>query len=209
MKSIRSLAALMFFAVLFAVPVFAQTGATTPSGAKVAVVDTSAFADEKAGITRFVAALKQLDAEFKPRRDELQGLTNRLTTLGKDYEALVKQASTPNSPVSPQTVDAKREEAETLQKDIKRKQEDAQAAFARSQERVLGPIYQDIGKAIGDYAKQKGYAMIFDLSKDQNQMIVYTEIAQTDITPDFVKFYNARPAGTATAAPRTAAPAPR
>lgn len=196
MKSIRSIAAVLFFAALFSVSAFAQTGATAPSGARYAVVDTSAFADDKAGITRFNTALKTLDTEFQPRRTELQNITNQFNTLVKDLETL--RSST--APVAPTTVSAKQEQAETLQKEIKRKQEDAQAAFARRQEQVLGPIYNDIGKAIGEYAKQKGYALIIDLSKDQNQMVVYTDLAQTDITTDFIKFYNARPAGTATTA---------
>ena len=192
MKSIRTIAVGLFFAALFSVSTYAQTGATTAGGAKVAVVDTSAFADDKAGITRFNAALKTLDTEFAPRRTELQNMTNQFNTLVKDLETLSKTPA-----ADPKSLDSKRAQAEALQTDIKRKQEDAQAAFTRRQEQVLGPIYQDIGKAIGDYAKQKGYAMIIDLSKDQNQMVVYTDLAQTDITADFVKFYNARPAGTA------------
>ena len=197
MKSIRSIAALMFFAVLFSVSAFAQAGATTAGGDKVAVVDTSAFADEKAGIVRFNTALKTLDTEFQPRRTELQNMTNQFNGLVKDLEVQSKPGTVP---VSQQAIDAKRDQAENLQKEIKRKQEDAQAAFNKRQGEVLGPIYNDIGKAISDYAKQKGYALIIDLSKDQNQMVVYTDLAKTDITLDFIKFYNARPAGTATTA---------
>jgi Skp family chaperone for outer membrane proteins len=196
MKSIRSIAAVLFFAVLFSISAFAQTGATTAGGAKVAVVDTSAFADDKAGITKFNTALKSLDTEFQPRRTELQNMTNQFNTLVKDLDTLSKSTA----PVAPPTIQAKRDQAENLQKDIKRKQEDAQAAFTKRQEQVLGPIYNDIGKAISDYAKQKGYTMIFDLSKDQNQMLIYADLASTDITVDFIKFYNARPAGTASTA---------
>lgn len=202
MKSIRLMAAALFFAALFvaAPAAFAQTaGATTASGARVAVVDTSAFADDKAGITRFNSALKTLDTEFAPRREELRRLTEQFNGLVKDLDA----ASKSTAPIDPKTLDAKRDQAENLQKDIKRKQEDAQLAYQKRQEVVLGPIYNDIGKAIADYAKQKGYALIFDLSKDQNQMLVWANMDQADITADFIKFYNARPAGTATtAAPR-------
>ena len=192
MKSIRTIAAALFFAVLFSVSALAQTSP------KYAVVDTAAFADEKAGITKFNTALKSLDAEFQPRRAELQKMTDQFNALVKELDTLSKSTA----PVAPATIDKKRDDAENLQKEIKRKQEDAQAAFTRRQEVLLGPIYQDIGKAIGEYAKQKGYAMIFDLSKDQGQMVIYTDSSQ-DITADFVKFYNARPAGTAsTTAPK-------
>ena len=195
MKSIRSIAVGLFFAALFSVSAYAQTGATTAGSTKYAVVDTSAFADEKVGITKFSGALKTLDAEFQPRRVELQNMTNQFNTLVSDLDKLSKAPA-----VDQKSLDAKRDQAENLQKEIKRKQEDAQAAFTKRQEQVLGPIYQDIGKAIGEYAKSKGYAMIFDLSKDQGQMVIYSDPSQTDITTDFVKFYNSRPGGTATTA---------
>ncbi len=192
MKSIRTIAVGLFFAALFSVSAYAQTGATTAAGDKVVVVDTSAFADDKAGITKFNTALKALDAEFQPRRAELQKMTDQFNTLVKDLDTQSKMPA-----VDPKSLDAKRSQAEVLQTEIKRKTEDAQAAFTRRQQELLGPIYNDIGKAMGDYAVQKGYAMIIDLSKDQNQMVVYTNLAKTDITADFIKFYNARPAGTA------------
>src|SRR6185295_2810030 len=98
MKIIRAIAALAFFAAISAASVAAQpkpattptptkptgpiasapatTGSTTGNvpEAKVALVDTDAFLDEKVGILRLVAAAKKLEAEFLPRRTDLQKL---------------------------------------------------------------------------------------------------------------------------------------
>jgi Skp family chaperone for outer membrane proteins len=66
---------------------------------------------------------------------------------------------------------------------------------------VLGPILQEIGKAMQDFANQKGYDLILDLSKlDGAAMILAYNPAKADVTKDFITFFNARPATAATAA---------
>src|SRR6185503_10725092 len=96
MKIIRAIAAIAFFAAISAATVAAQPKpATTPTPtkpagptsagpattgsatgnvpeAKVALVDTDFFLDEKGGIQRLIAAAKKLEAEFQPRRTELR-----------------------------------------------------------------------------------------------------------------------------------------
>src|SRR5919206_2743210 len=71
-------------------PAATQPAQSQPTGAvgegKIAVIDTSAFSDEKQGIKRLVAAWQTLDREFKPRRDEVQQLQAR-------YDALVKEVN--------------------------------------------------------------------------------------------------------------------
>ena len=59
---------------------------------------------------------------------------------------------------------------------------------------------QDIGKAVNDFAKQKGYTLILDIAKDQAGFLLAVGDEKIDITKDFITFYNARPAATATTA---------
>ena len=68
----------------------------------------------------------------------------------------------------------------------------------------MGPLHQDIGKAMQDYANQKGFDLILDAAKlDNAGLILAFNPAKVDVTKDFITFYNARPATTATtAAPR-------
>ena len=98
MKVIRATAAVAFFVALTVASVSAQTrpaagsgtqprpaatpGPTAPStvsvpDSKVALIDSSAFADEKQGIAKFVSALKRVNAEFQPRQTELQQLSQQ------------------------------------------------------------------------------------------------------------------------------------
>lgn len=185
----------MFFAAALAASASAQT---TPAGAtKIAVIDTSAFGDEKAGIAKYIQALKSLQTELKPRQDEITALETKMTTLSKDIENLSRA-----SVVDPKSIDAKREEGERMQLDYNYKKEQYKSNLERRYAVVIGPIQNDIGKALEEYGKQKGFQAIFDLSKDEKGMLLWADMATADITNDFIKFYNARPAPAATTAPK-------
>lgn len=213
MNSFRSIAATLFFVAIFAASTFAQatgaaatTAAAQPAagGNRIGVLDTRAFGDEKLGITRYVTAYKQLQTELKPRADKLQGMNTRLQTMAKDFENLQKQAQTPGNPISPQTLATKQAEAEELNLQLKQEKESYDLAAGKVYQRVVGPISSDISRAMQEYAAQKGFALILDLDKlvdSQNgntPILVLTRAG--DVTEDFIKFYNSRPAGTATTA---------
>jgi Skp family chaperone for outer membrane proteins len=204
MKTFRSMFAGLLVAVaFFAVSSFAQTGAV--GNAKIVVIDTGAFADAKAGIGKYNNAMKSLDAEFATVQNDLTATANRLTTLQKEIQTLQDQAASGKVPVDQKSAQTKVEQFQTLQTDFKRKQEDAKARFDRRQEQIMGPIMQDIYKAMQDFATQKGYDLILDAVKlDAQQMILAFIPSKVDVTKDFITFYNSRPASTASAggAPR-------
>lgn len=196
MKRISLFIASLVFAVAFAGSAFAQT----PAPVKIGLINTFDFGDEKAGITKYVNALKSLEAEFAPAQLELDTLSKKLSALGKEIQLLREQAAGGKVPIDEKTAQAKVEEAERTQRDIKFKQEDAKARYERRQQAVIGPVMQDIGKAVNDFAKQKGYTLILDIAKDQAGFLLAVGDEKIDITKDFITFYNARPAATATTA---------
>ena len=89
MKRISTFAVSFLFAAVFAVSAFAQV---QPAASKIGWIDTGAFADEKEGVTKYVTALKALDAEMKPRITELQTIQSKLKTLTDD---IAKMQSNP------------------------------------------------------------------------------------------------------------------
>ncbi len=193
---------LIFYAILFTVffasSAYSQTP-TTSATTRIAVINTLAFDDEKEGILKYVNALNALEKEFQPARNELQTMASRLETLTKEYNTLLEEANKPNSPISPQTLQTKREEIERLQREAKFKQDDANARYQSRYNAVVGPILQDIMKAMQEYAKQKGYALIFDAAKlDETNLILAVGDEKIDVTKDFIRFYNSRPGSTAT-----------
>jgi Skp family chaperone for outer membrane proteins len=205
MKTFRFIAALMFFAALAAVPAYAQAGGAAPAAQtniKVLIIDTSAFADEKQGIQKFINAYKQLETEFTPRRTEITGIENRLKGIQENYKKQLEASQRPNSPISPESVQKILDEGQTLQTEYTRKVEDYKQAVQKREAALVGPIYQDIGKALQDFAKSKGVTAIIDISKDQNNMILVPDMGAVDaLTLEFIKFYNTRPGSTASSAP--------
>ena len=185
------------FAAISAVSVFGQVPASTQP-AKIVVINTAAF-DAKDGITKYANAMNALESEFKPAQTEIQGLVTRYQTLATDIENARK--ANPSVPINPSTIQTKVDEAQNLEIQIKRKQEDGKVKFEKRQQQVLGPVLQDIMKAMDEFSKQKGYALILDAAKLEGAgLILAVDLPKVDVTKDFITFYNARQPTTASAA---------
>lgn len=193
MKTFRFIAVSFIFAAVFAVSAFAQT----PPTANVALVNTQAFYAESGGINKISGVYTKLEAEFKSVDTDLRTANTRMETLKKEIEAantLIKNGGK----VDENSVNAKVEEYQRLQVDMKRKQEDAKARFDKREAEMMNPVFLDISKSIEAYAKQKGFTLVLDASKMAQSGILLYSTATTDITADFIKFFNASPGGTAT-----------
>jgi Skp family chaperone for outer membrane proteins len=171
-----------------------QVGATIAEG-KFAIVDTDAFTDPKEGIQRLVVAFQTVEREFKPRRDEIQGLKTR-------YDNLVKEISDTKAVADQRALATKADQAEQLKVEIERKQQDGQKALDKRVQDLTGPVYQDIGNALQAFARARGVSVVFDVSKMQGVVMVVND--GVDITGAFIAEYNQRnPASTAAATPAT------
>jgi len=204
MKIFRAIAAVAFLAVISAGSVLAQPKpTTTPAGpapstqtaalpeTKIALVNTDEFADEKTGINRLVAAMKRVDGEFQPRRTELQTLQ---TTIEKATADLSKAGPLQDAKVTQQQTD----KLEGMKTEFKRKGEDAQAAYQKRLQDVLGPVYDDIGKALDAYAKAHGITLILDVTKVQG---IVSASESLDITRPFITEFNSKNPATASLTP--------
>lgn len=203
MRTFRLTAVSFVFAALFAVSAFAQTNPspTSATAGRIVVINTAAFGDEKAGITKYINAVKALNTELKPDFTTLQDMNTRMQILQKDFNILQDQAKKPNSPISEQTLKTKYDELQNMDVDFKRKQEDFKAKSERRTDQVLGTVTQEIMKAIQDFTKQKGYGLVLDAARlDAAQLILGYDEAKVDVTKEFIQFYNTRSPTTATTA---------
>lgn len=202
MKIFRAIAAVAFFAVISVGSVFAQPKPSTPGttqgpaagnlpDARIALVNTDDFADEKTGIVRLVAAMKRVDGEFQPRRTELQTLQGQIEKATAD---LNKAAPVQDPKVTAQQT----EKIEQMKKDFQRKGEDAQAAYQKRLQEVLGPVYDEIGKALDAYAKAHGITLILDVTKIQG---ILSASETMDITRAFITEFNSKNPATASLTP--------
>lgn len=197
MKTLRLFVAASVFAALFAISAFAQA----QPAAKIGLINTLAFDNAKEGITKYVNAMNSLETEFKPDNTTLQTLGTRIQNLQKEIQTLQQQIQDKKVPVDEKTVNAKAEEYDKLVREYKFKEEDAKARFQRREQALMGPLQQDIGKAMQEFAKQKGYTIILDVAKLGNAgLILAIGDDKADITKEFIQFYNTRPATAATTA---------
>lgn len=196
MKRISIVAVSFIFAALFAVSAFAQAGAQ-PAPSKIGWIDTSAFADEKEGVTKYNNALKALQAEMKPRLTELQTIDGKIKTISDD---LAKMQANTAVPFDQKTALAKQDEGQKLQRDFDYKKKDYDAVLSKRSGEVLGPVSADISKAIQDFAKQKGYSVILDIAAlaNDNMIAILAMDASANVTKEFIAYYNTRPGTTAT-----------
>lgn len=174
-----------------------QTGGALAGATKIAVIDIQAFGDEKAGIARLMNAYTSLRREFKPRQDELQGLRTRYETLGKEYEQLSKAQQA----VDPTSLQKKIDDMQVLEKEIKRKQEDAQTAVEKREGELTGPVWDDINSALRNFARQRGISLILEKSKLAGNGLLFVVDDSMDITRAFIADYNQRNPATAAATP--------
>jgi Skp family chaperone for outer membrane proteins len=123
-----------------AVSPLSQSAGAIPDG-KVVVVDSEEFGNPKTGIQRVIAAFTTVEREFRPRRDEIQQLTQRYEQTLKDLGALGRVADE-------KALLAKRDEVETLKRSIERKQQDGQHALDKRVKELTDPIYADLSKAL-------------------------------------------------------------
>lgn len=201
MKKVSLFIVSLVFATVFTISAFGQNGgAAQPSTVKIGIINTFAFGDEKAGITKYVNALKAVNTEFAPTQNELDTMSTKLNNLAKEIQVFRDQAAGGKVPIDEKTVQAKVDEAEKLQRDIKFKQEDAKVRYEKRQQAVIGPVMQDIGKALQDFAKQKGFTLLLDIAKDEVGLLLAVGDEKIDVTKDFIVFFNARPVTTATTA---------
>lgn len=177
-------------------PAPAQTGGASAE-TKVAIIDIQAFGDQKAGIARLISAYSALDREVKPRRDEITQLRTR-------YEQIVKDIDATKNLAKPEELNTKAEQAQNLEKEIKRKQEDGQAFIEKREAELTSPVWTDINRALKTFAASRGITVIFEKSKLEGVMFVVND--GMDITSAFIADYNQRNPSSAAS---TAAPANR
>jgi outer membrane protein len=198
MKVFRIFLAAIVFAA-FAILAHTQTRpAATPAGparpsaapANIAVIDSAAFSDEKAGIARVMSAMKGLEAKFKPMQTELRGMRDRLNTMRADID---KKKGIQDQRMTAQQMEA----ADQLELQIKRKAEDAQVSYQKDSAATMDPLQKDIANALTTYSQAKGISLLIDVAR----VPVLYFANNVDVTQDFIADYNRTHPATGAARP--------
>lgn len=159
---------------------------------RIALIDTAAFADDKKGIYRYVDAVKSIQPQFIGPSQELVNLQNRINAL---IEEIRKLRATPQP--DPRTIQAKQEEGSRLQQDWNMKKQRFDEDYSKRYQEVTGPISEQIGKAMDQFARERGITMTLDFSKLLPALL--TAMPAVDVTDAFIADFNRKN-------PRTGAP---
>lgn len=163
---------------------------------KMAVIYSEAFLDTKTGIAKFTSLMNTLNREFQPRQAEITTLQTRINTLTKEINDTQAVAD-------PNTIRQKREQLDQANLELKRKGEDAQAAYEKRRQEIFLPLQRDIGTALEAFAKARGITVIVDGS---NVPFAYAADS-IDITRAFINDFNSKNPATAAVTTPAATPA--
>jgi Skp family chaperone for outer membrane proteins len=178
MKIARNFLSIVASLTLMTLAADAQVPVQT-APAKVGVVNSATFSNSTGGITRYVNALRTLENEFKARRDDITQSVTRLEGL-QNVPAGATQAQ----------IETRRDQAQTLQIEITRKQEDARAAYSKRFAQLTGPIQKSIVDALKVFARARGIDVIIDPSKFPEGVLLVNENA--DMTAAFIRDFNSK-----------------
>jgi len=181
----------------------ATPAATAPSGGtgaegKLAYINTSRF---RTGINEMKEKMDILNAEFDPKRKELESLEN-------DVNNLKNKIQTQGNTVSVQVRNQWVEDGTDKEKKLKRLAEDYDALGQKRQAEVSQPILEKIGKFLENYCQQRGIVMVLEGGAVQQTGVVLYAALASDITEDFIAQYNKANPGSGAAAPAGAAKKP-
>lgn len=146
-------------------------------------------------------ASAELQSQFSARQSELESMNKKINDLRQRLQA-------GQNTLSQEEQGRLTREGETLAKQLQRKQEEYQEDVNAAQQDVIDRIGRKMMDVLDRYARENGYATVFDTSA-QSSPIIYAS-NQVDVTQDIIKLYDqAYPVkAAATTKPAAAKPAP-
>ena len=163
--------------------------------AKMAVIYSDAFLDQKNGIAKFTTILNRLNGEFQKLKDEITAMQQRAQALEAEINKLREAPA--GTPIDQRALQAKIDQLEQLKKDTQRKAEDAQASYNRRRQELFAPLQDEIGKALEAFAKARGITAIIDAA----QVPLLYAAENIDITRAFITEFNTKNPATAVTTP--------
>lgn len=176
-----SLRRLVLFAMIASACAFgasAQSAAPgSATGTKIGVINVrQAIASTAEG----KQAGAELQSQFAPRQNELEGLNKSINDLRQRLEA--------GSKLSPEEQARLQREGEVRARQLQRKQDEYQEDVNAAQADVFDRVGRKMIDVLDRYARENGYVAILD-SSAQNTPILFAS-TNIDVTQDIVRLYD-------------------
>ena len=89
----------------------------------------------------------------------------------------------------PDEINKKFEDYDKLTKEYQQRQDEIKSLYDKCKPAIFADVYKKVGDAIKQFSKEKGYVLIVDISKS-NEHSMIAEDEATNITVEFIKYYN-------------------
>jgi outer membrane protein len=166
-------------ACVFGAPtVRAQGAASAPAAGKIGVINVrQAIASTAEG----KQAGAELQSQFAPRQNELEGLNKQINDLKQRIEA-------GSGKLNQDELVRLQREGETKARQLQRKQDEYQEDVNAAQAEVFDRIGRKMIDVLDRYARENGYVVVLDTSA-QNTPILFASTG-VDVTQDIVRLYD-------------------
>ncbi|MBL8230582.1 MAG: OmpH family outer membrane protein [Bryobacterales bacterium] len=144
-------------------------------------------------------AVQELEQQFAPKRKELEKKQESI----RQMQAQLQKGSAVLSEEQRRKLMA---DIDQLTKAFNRDQEDYSAELEQAQGKILQELGQKMMAVLDKYAKEKGFAIILDVSNQQTPVLYAAN--EVDVTKDIIELYDKNVGTAAPAAKPAAAPAP-
>src|SRR5579863_3908082 len=142
----------------------------------------------------------ELQSQFSPRQNELEGLNKQINDLRQRIDA-------GNGKISQEEQGRLQREGEAKARQLQRKQDEYQEDVNAAQADVFDRIGRKMIDVLDRYARENGFVVILD-SSAQNTPILFASTG-IDVTQDIVRLYDQAYPVKSGAAPASTAPATR
>jgi outer membrane protein len=173
-----------------------QTAAGAANGNKIGVINVrQAIVTTSEG----KQASAELQAQFAPRQNELEGLNKQINDLRQRLQS-------GSATLSEEEKQRLTTQGQRMAAQLERKQTEMQEDVNGAQAEVVDRIGRKMIDVLDRYARENGFVAIFD-SSAQNSPILYAS-TNIDVTTEIIKLYDQAYPGGAAAKPAPAKPAP-
>lgn len=187
-------------ACLLSSAVVSAQGTAAPGSAATGKIGVISIRQAIAGTAEGKQAGAELQSQFAPRQNELEGMNKQIGDVRQRLEA-------GQGKLSPDESARLTRQGEVLSRQLQRKQDEYQEDVNAAQSDVFDRVGRKMVDVLDRYARENGYVAIFD-SSAQNTPILFAS-TNIDITQDIVRLFDqAYPvkAGAATPAKPAATP---
>jgi outer membrane protein len=153
----------LVLAVVFGLAIFGAQAQTPTPATKVGFADVD-------GIFNQMPEAKQIETELKSAQTMLR---NQMDAKAKEFQTkLADYNANLNNMLDAVRQNTERE-LQQMQQNLEKLQQDAQTTIQNKQNQLMAPVYEKVGKAIADVAKENGFTLILSSQIGGLDVVLY------------------------------------